>query len=561
MGEPALIVDTVAPEQRALMFPHLTEEQIQRVAAHGRTRELRAGDVLIRPGDVSVSVFVVKRGQLDVILTDGPTGEEKRVVVYKAGSFTGEANMLLGRPSLMRIQVGEPGEAIELTREQMLSLVQNDTDIGDIIMRGYIYRRLQLISQGLGDAVLLGSIHCASTLRVKEFLTRNGHPYQFIDLDKEKAVEGILDRLHVSPKDVPVLICRGTVTLKNPTNEEIARCLGFNASIDSSHMRDVVIVGGGPAGLAAAVYGASEGLDVLVVEASAPGGQAGASSRIENYLGFPNGISGQELTARAFNQAQKFGAQVMIAEGAVSLQCQATPYRVKINSDQLVPARTIILAMGAEYRRPPLENLSRFTGAGVYFNATQMEQQLCSGEEIIIVGGGNSAGQAAMFLSRTVKRVYILVRGESLGLTMSRYLIRRIEDSDAIEVHPYTEIVALEGTNHLEMVRWRDKQSGVEEAHTIRHVFMMTGAVPNTGWLGGCLALDEKGFVKTGPLLTQEELAARRWPLARAPQIFETSLPSVFAVGDVRSGSMKRVASAVGEGSTAISLVHQALAG
>jgi thioredoxin reductase (NADPH) len=560
MAESTLVFDTVAPEQRALMFPKLTEQQINRVAAHGRTRQLVAGEVLIKPGDVSVSLFIVKSGRLDVIRTSS-SGEETLVVRHEAGSFTGEANMLMGRPALMRIQVAKPTEAVELTREEMLSLVQNDTDVGDIIMRGYIYRRLQLITQGLGDVVLLGSMHCAATLRVKEFLTRNGHPYQFIDLDKEKDVEGILDRFHVSSRDVPVLICRGTTTLKNPSNEEIARCLGFNASIDSSHLRDVVIVGAGPAGLAAAVYGASEGLDVLVVEANAPGGQAGASSRIENYLGFPNGIPGQELTTRAFDQAQKFGAQVMIAEGAISLQCDSTPYRIKINGDLLVPARTVILAMGAEYRRPPLEHLSRFTGAGVYFNATPMEAQLCVNEEVIIVGGGNSAGQAAMFLSKTVKRVYILVRGETLGSTMSRYLIRRIDDSESIEVRTHTEIVALGGTNHLETVRWRDKQTGAEETHDIRHVFMMTGAVPNTAWLGGCIALDDKGFVKTGPGLTPEDLSLRKWPLARAPQIFETSLPSVFAVGDVRSGSMKRVASAVGEGSTAISLVHQALAG
>jgi thioredoxin reductase (NADPH) len=284
----------------------------------------------------------------------------------------------------------------------------------------------------------------------------------------------------VSSKDVPVLICRGTTILKNPSNEAIARCLGFNASIDDAHLRDLVVVGAGPAGLAAAVYGASEGLDVLVVEANAPGGQAGASSRIDNYFGFPLGISGQDLTGRAFAQAQKFGAQVMIAEGAVSLHCDRTPYRVRINGDVSVPTRTVILAMGAEYRRPALENLTRFTGAGVYFNATQMEAQVCGGEEVIIVGGGNSAGQAAMFLSATAKRVYILVRGESLGSTMSRYLIRRIEDSGKIEVHTQTEIFALEGSNHLETVRWRDKRTGAEGTQDIRHVFMMTGAVPNT---------------------------------------------------------------------------------
>jgi len=559
MSESTLVSETVAPEQRALMFPTLTEAQIARVASHGRVSALRQGDVLIQPGDRSVPVFVVKSGRLDVVRISAC--EERLVVSHRAGSFTGEANMLLGRPALMRIQVAESGEAVELSRDQMLTMVQNDTEIGDIIMRGYIYRRLQLVSQGLGDVVLLGSTHCAATLRVKEFLTRNGHPYQYVDLDAEKGVEGILDRLHVSSADVPVLICRGTTTLRNPSNEEIARCLGFNANIDSTHLRDLVVIGAGPAGLAAAVYGASEGLDVLVIEGSAPGGQAGASSRIENYLGFPLGISGQELTGRALTQAQKFGAQIMIAEGAIALQCDRTPYRVRINGNVLVPARTVVLAMGAEYRRPALENLSRFTGAGIYFNATQMEAQLCGGEEIAIVGGGNSAGQAAVFLSHTVKRVYVLVRGDTLGSTMSRYLVRRIEDSDAIEVHTQTEIVALEGGNHLEAVRWRDKQAGAEETRALRHVFMMTGAVPNTAWLGGCLALDDKGFVKTGPALTQEDLSARKWPLPRAPQIFETSLPSVFAVGDVRSGSMKRVASAVGEGSTAISLVHQALAG
>jgi thioredoxin reductase (NADPH) len=553
------IIDTLTPEQRALMFPMLTDEQLARVAAHGRARELRQGEILIRPGDQSVPVFIVKRGRLDVVRVPA-CGDEALVVAHRAGSFTGEANMLLGRPALMRVQVAESGEAIELSREQMLSMIQNDTDIGDIIMRGYIYRRLQLVSQGLGDVVLLGSTYCSSTLRVKEFLTRNGHPYQYVDLDKEKDVEATLDRLQVSSKDVPVLICRGTAILRNPSNEAIARCLGFNANIDSSHLRDVVIVGAGPAGLAAAVYGASEGLDVLVVEANAPGGQAGTSSRVENYLGFPTGVSGAELTSRAFTQAQKFGAQVMIAENAVSLSCQSAPYRVRINDDVLVPTRTVILATGAEYRRPPLANLSRFTGAGVYFNATPMEAQLCGGEEVIVVGGGNSAGQAAVFLSRTVKRVFILVRGGGLASMMSRYLIRRIEDSEKIQVRTETEIVALEGSNHLETVQWRNKQTGADEIRPIRHVFMMTGAVPNTAWLRECLALDDKGFVKTGTTLTPEDLDRWNWPLPRVPQIFETSLPSVFAVGDVRSGSMKRVASAVGEGSTAISLVHEALA-
>jgi thioredoxin reductase (NADPH) len=363
----------------------------------------------------------------------------------------------------------------------------------------------------------------------------------------------------VSSADVPVVICRGSRVLRTPSNADLANCLGFNAGIDRAQLRDVVVVGGGPAGLAAAVYGASEGLDVLVVEANVPGGQAGASSRIENYLGFPMGISGQELAERALTQAQKFGARIMIAKGAVRLHCDSLPYRVQIDEAPPIAARTVILATGAEYRHPPIENLSRFQNAGVYYSATAMEAQLCGGEEVIVVGGANSAGQAAVFLSGTASRVHVLIRRDGLAGTMSRYLVRRIEDSPHIELRPNTEIVALDGMQHLERVTWRNNRTGETETRSIRHIFMMTGAVPNTGWIRGCLALDEKGFVKTGTSLTSEDLQG--WPLSRSPQVLETSRPGVFAVGDVRSGSMKRVASAVGEGATAISLVHQVLAG
>jgi thioredoxin reductase (NADPH) len=557
MAESTLLTDTVTPEQSAVMFPMLTPAQIARVRSHGRTRAIRAGEVLINPGDQSVPFFVVVSGRLDVVRVAECT--EALVVTHRAGSFTGEANMLLGRPALMRVQVAEAGEVIELTREQMLAMVQNDTEIGDIVMRGYIHRRLELVNQELGDVVVLGSMHCASTLRVKEFLTRNGHPYKYVDLDHRTDVETILDRFNVSSKDVPVMISRGQI-LRNPSNEEIANCLGFNVNIDRTHLRDLIVVGAGPAGLAAAVYGASEGLDVLVVESKAPGGQAGASSRIENYLGFPLGITGQDLTGRAFTQAQKFGAQVMIAKNALSLQCGSLPYAVQIDAEPRISARAVILAMGVEYRHPAIENLGRFQGAGVYYSATNMEAPLCSGEDVVIVGGANSAGQAAVFLAKFARRVHMVIRGDGLSATMSRYLVRRIEDSESIELHTETEIVRLEGGTHLETVHWRNKRTGEIETRAIRHVFMMTGAVPNTTWLRGCVALDEKGFVKTGTTLTAEDLATAKWPLARPPHLFETSLPSVFAVGDVRSGSMKRVASAVGEGSTAISLVHQALA-
>jgi thioredoxin reductase (NADPH) len=322
---------------------------------------------------------------------------------------------------------------------------------------------------------------------------------------------------------------------------------------------DLVIVGAGPAGLAAAVYGASEGLGVLVLEANSPGGQAGSSSRIENYLGFPTGISGLDLTTNAYAQAQKFGAQIMIAKGATGLACDRKPYAVNIDGGPRVPARAVIIATGAEYRKPALENLSRFEGAGVYYTAMPMEAQLCAGEEVIVVGGANSAGQAAAFLAQTAKRVHVLVRGERLADTMSRYLTRRIEDNPAIVLRTHTQIVALEGNGHLERVRWRDDRSGDVETNEIRHVFMMTGAVPNTDWLKGCLALDDKGFIKTGPALSPDDLAAAGWPLTRPPYLLEASRPGIFAVGDVRGGNIKRCASAVGEGSIAVAFVHQLL--
>jgi thioredoxin reductase (NADPH) len=321
----------------------------------------------------------------------------------------------------------------------------------------------------------------------------------------------------------------------------------------------VVIVGAGPAGLAAAVYSASEGLDVLVLETNAPGGQAGSSSKIENYLGFPTGVSGQDLAGRAYAQAQKFGAQMLITKGAKHLSCDRKPYSIGIDDSLRVPARTIIIATGAAYRKPPIANLSQFEGTGVYYAATFMERQMCRDEEVVVVGGGNSAGQAAVFLAQTSKRVRMLVRSSGLAETMSRYLIRRIEQNPAIVLSANTEIVALEGRHHLERVTWRDHQSGSTETHDIRHVFLMTGAVPNTQWLVGCVALDADGFIKTGPNLSQEDLATAHWPLARAPHLLETCLPGVFAVGDVRSGNIKRVASAVGEGSIAVSFVHQTL--
>jgi thioredoxin reductase (NADPH) len=357
-----------------------------------------------------------------------------------------------------------------------------------------------------------------------------------------------------------VLICRGKAVLRNPPNQEIADCLGLNEGVDASELRDLLIVGGGPAGLAAAVYGASEGLNVLLLESDSPGGQAGASSKIENYLGFPTGISGQELAGRAYTQAQKFGAEMLIAKDAKGLACERRPYAIEIDNNERVPGRAVIIATGAQYRKLPLNNLGQFEGAGVFYGATHLEAQLCGGEEVIVVGGGNSAGQAAVFLAQTARRVYVVVRSSSLAESMSRYLIRRLEESPTIELLTQTEITALEGTDHLQRVHWRDNKTGTTEIREIAYLFSMTGAVPNSKWLNGCVALDTNGFIKTGSDLSEEDLIIARWPLARKPFLLETSLPGVFAVGDVRGGNIKRVASAVGEGSIAVSMVHQVLA-
>jgi thioredoxin reductase (NADPH) len=539
------------------IFPKLTPAQIGRIAAHGRTRSVQPGDVLIEQGDTSVPFFVVITGEVEIMGRYGAS--ETIITVHGPGEFTGDVNMLSGRRMVVQARVAKAGKVIELNHEQMLNLIQTDTELSDILMRAFILRRVELIAAGVGDIILIGSMHSGGTLRIKEFLMRNGHPYTSIDLERDSDVQNLLDNFQISASEIPVLICRGQLVLRNPSNHQIADCLGFNESIDQTKVRDLVVIGAGPSGLAAAVYGASEGLDVLVLEASSPGGQAGSSSRIENYLGFPTGISGQDLAGRAYIQAQKFGAEVLIAD-ANRLVCERKPYIIEVGSGARISTRTVVIATGVQYRKLPIENLSRFEGAGIYYSATFVEAQLCGEEEeVIVVGGGNSAGQAAVFLAQTTKSVYMLVRSSSLAASMSRYLIRRIEEIPKIVVRPHAEIVALEGGDHLESVRWQNNQTGQIEEHKIRHIFIMTGADPNTSWLEGCVILDSKGFIKTGPDLSPENLSTAGWPLSRQPYLLETSLPGVFAVGDVRGGSIKRVASAVGEGSVAVSLIHKVL--
>jgi len=540
------------------MFPILTSEQQTRVLAHGTLRKVTAGELLVEPNQQAARFFVVVDGRLEFFRVIDE--KEEVFAVCGPGMFTGELNVLTGRRGIARIRAAETGELIEIAREELLGLVQTDSELSDIFLRAFILRRLELIARGIADLLLIGSSHSLDTFRIKEFLTRNYQPYSYVDLDHDPEVQELLDRFHVAITDLPVLICRRTVVLRNPSNEDIVNCLGFNESIDRENVRDMVVIGAGPAGLAAAVYGASEGLDVLVVESNAPGGQAGASSKIENYLGFPIGISGQELAGNAYAQAQKFGAQLLIAKDAQGLTCDRRPYLLKLTGDERVPGRTVVIATGAQYRKLPLENLARFEGAGVYYGATHLESQLCGDQEVVVVGGGNSAGQAAVFLAQTARFVYMVVRADQLAQTMSRYLIRRIEETSNIQLLTNTEIVSLCGDDHLEEVEWRDRKTGETTKRAIAALFSMIGAVPNSEWLEGCVVCDGAGFVKTGPELSQKDLERANWPLSRSPYLLETSLPGVFAVGDVRAGNLKRVASAVGEGAIAVSFVHRILA-
>jgi len=540
-----------APEKD--IFPTLTAAQIARIAPLARERSFAPGDILWEQGEMHRPLMVVLEGEIDV-LSDGDT----LITVHRQGNFSGDVDLISDRPASTRARARVAGRILELPAQRVRRLVQTDPELSQIILRAFLLRRTLIMARNAGNVLLIGSRHSAGTLALQEFLTRNSQPYAYLDADRDAGVQKTLEGFGVGVDDVPVLICSGKQVLKKPTIEEVAECLGLSR-LSKDVVRDVVVVGAGPAGLAAAVYGASEGLDVLVLEATAPGGQAGSSSRIENYLGFPTGVSGQDLATGALLQAQKFGAELVVARTAVALECDRRPYRIHLGAGVSAAARTVVIATGVKYNRPDIPNLSLFEGVGVYYGATPVEEILCRGEDVIVVGGANSAGQAAIFLSEAKRRVYMLVRGPGLSDTMSRYLIRRIEETPNIELKTETRIVALEGAESLECVRWSDA-AGKLTTVPVRHVFMMTGANPNTGWLQNCVALDEKGFVKAGPDLLPSDLAASQWPLHRPPLLFETNQPGVFAVGDVRAGSVKRVAAAVGEGSVCIQLVHKVLA-
>jgi thioredoxin reductase (NADPH) len=547
----------IAADVRGDAFPVLNEQQINRVRALSKLRKVKAGEILFEPGDSDVPFFVLLSGSMEIVQPD--RRGERPIVTHEAGSFTGEITMISGRLCLVRGRVTSDGEFLEVSNHDLRTLVARDAELSEIFMRAFILRRLELIHRGQGNVILLGSRHSAQTLRLREFLTRNGHPHTYVDLDTDSTYQDLLDHFHVTMTEIPVVVCNNRTVLRSPSIQELARCLGLNAHITASEVRDLVIVGAGPSGLAAAVYGASEGLDVLVIEAESPGGQAGSSSKIENYLGFPMGISGQELAGRAAAQAQKFGAKVLIANNVTKLNCERRPYELSVDCGQTIRARTVVIASGAQYNKPKIENLKKFEGQGIYYGATYIEAQLCGKDDVIVVGGGNSAGQAAVYLSQNAGKVHMLVRSSQLSDTMSRYLIQRIEENPGIEMHYCTEIVGLEGDAQLERVTWQDKNTGETSIHDIRHVFIMAGGSPRTEWLKGCVAMDNKGFILTGRDL-DPVIQNYHWPLERVPQMLETSLPGVFAVGDVRAGNVKRVAAAVGEGSISIYLVHRVLA-
>ena len=541
-------------------FPTLTDAQVDRILAWGVQRQVQSGEILIEPNELSPPFFVVLSGSIEIV-QPGLSGEQI-IATHGPNQFTGELTAISGQRSLVCARVLEGGTLIEVKAEGLRSVVDRNSDLSEILMRAFIMRRLGMVSAGQGNVVLLGSRHSARTLELREFLSRNRHPYKYIDLDADDASQEMLERFHVTTAEIPVVICDGVNVLRSPSIQELADCLGLNSHIDSANVRDLIIVGAGPAGLAAAVYAASEGLRTVVIENHAPGGQAGSSSRIENYLGFPMGVSGQELASRATTQAFKFGTDMMIARSIVRLDCGRRPYGVVLDSGETMFGRAIVIATGAQYNKPMLTNLENFEGNGIYYGATHIESQLCEGDEVVVIGGGNSAGQAAVFLGQTARRVYMLVRSGELSCTMSRYLIQRLVENPKIELHMNTEITSVEGRNSLERITWRNNKTGEMNTHPVQHVFVMAGASPKTDWLRGCVALDEKGFILTGRDVESigPSPETPSWPLERSPQMLETNLPGVFAVGDVRAGSVKRVASAVGEGAISIHMVHKALA-
>ncbi|MGD0191744.1 MAG: FAD-dependent oxidoreductase [Rhizomicrobium sp.] len=534
--------------RRAQMFPALDAADIARLCRFGTPQSFAPGERLFEAGEIPPGLYVILSGQVDV--TEGHSHES--IVTHSSGNFLGELAQLSGRPSLVDAAAKEPVEALCIPPPRLRDLLVQEAELGERIMRALILRRVGLLESGASGPTIIGHVGQADLLRLENFLRRNGEPHRVLDSETDACARTLIDRFHIDEHYLPIVLCPNGNLLRNPGEHELARCLGLVRAIDPEKTYDVAIIGAGPAGLAAAVYAASEGLSVIVLDCRAFGGQAGASARIENYLGFPTGISGLALMARAYNQAQKFGAEISIPDEARLLDTDHDKQLFAIDAGlgDSIRARTVVVASGARYRRLGLANLADFEGTSVHYWASPIEAQLCSGQEVALVGAGNSAGQAAVYLASQVKKVLLVARGKSLGATMSRYLVERIEAQPNIDVLTETEIAALEGRDGiLNSIQCRHRVSGEVKSHLIRHMFLFIGAEPNTDWLAGCnIVLDEKGFIRTGEDFSQDHHA------------LETSRNGVFAIGDVRAGSIKRVAAAVGEGAQVVAALHAHLA-
>jgi thioredoxin reductase (NADPH) len=544
---------SVVETRSAQMFPTLAPHEIERLRHFGEPRAYADGERVLSIGDVSPGLFVILEGEV-AITQRSALGYEEAIVTHGPGSFMGELNQLSGRPSLVDARALRPVEAFVIPSPRLRDVLVAEAELGERIMRALILRRVGLLEGGIAGPLIVGRAGDAGTLRLAGFLSRNGQPHQSLDPDVDDCARTLIERFHIEPARLPIVLCANGTLLESPTETELARCLGLVRPIDASRVYDVAIVGAGPAGLAAAVYAASEGLSALVLDCRAFGGQAGASARIENYMGFPTGISGMALMARAFNQAEKFGAEMAIPDEAVHLECHPNSkeahFQLTLVNQERVSARAVVIASGARYRRLGVANLSDFEGTTVHYWASPLESRLCADAEVALVGAGNSAGQAVVYLAEHAKQVTMLVRGASLDATMSRYLVERIGSLPNVRVRLTCEVTALEGNKgHLEALRWRARD-GREARIAASQLFLFIGADPNTDWLQPSgIALDPKGFVRTGPDAGPGERHA-----------LETSRAGVFAIGDVRCGSVKRVAASVGEGAQVVAALHAFLA-